>query len=241
MTLKKYIPDALTCCNLLCGSAGVVFALDGRADIAFFLMLAAACFDFLDGFAARMLDAYSALGKELDSLSDVVSFGVLPSVMLVNLMRVCSFSNGLLCLVPLLIAVFSGLRLAKFNIDERQHDSFIGLPTPASALLCGSLAYYIAVRPASLPGIWAAGPVFIPLLAVALCALLVSGIPMFSLKFGKSVHADGALRVKRLAMGLVAAVVVLLVVFFRQDWSLAVLLIMSLYIIKNCIYAIFKI
>ena len=241
MTLKKYIPDFLTCCNLLCGAAGVVFALDGKVDSAFFLMLAAACFDFLDGFAARMLDAYSDLGKELDSLSDIVSFGVLPSVMLVNLMRACTFSKGLLCLVPLLIAVFSGLRLAKFNIDDRQHDSFIGLPTPASALLCGSLAYYVAVSPGSLPGIWAAGPVFIPLLTAVLCALLVSGIPMFSLKFGKNAAADKVLRVKRLAMAVLAAAVVLLVVFLRQDWSLAVLLIMGIYILKNCIYAIFKI
>ena len=137
--IKKYVPDFITSLGLASGVLGVVFALEGKIWLAFPLMLAAAVFDFCDGLAARALDAYSDLGKELDSLSDMVSFGVLPSVMLYNLMKTCTFSSSAWCLVPLLLAVFSGLRLAKFNVDPRQHMSFVGLPTPVAALLCGSL------------------------------------------------------------------------------------------------------
>lgn len=122
--LISYIPDFITSMNLLCGVIGVVFAFKCRFDMAFYFMLAAAVFDFLDGFVARLLGAYSDLGKELDSLSDVVSFGVLPSVMLYSLMKTFMFGESLVCWVPLLIAVFSGIRLAKFNVDTRQHSSF---------------------------------------------------------------------------------------------------------------------
>ena len=166
--------------NLLCGIIGVVFAFKGRPDIAFLLMLGAALADFLDGFAARALDAYSDMGKELDSLSDLVSFGVLPSVMLYNCSRVCMFGESWLCWVPLVIALASGLRLAKFNVDERQTSGFLGLPTPACAMLCGSLCYFVAVQPGTFLAAWCAGPVFIPVFSLCMAALLVCEIPMFS-------------------------------------------------------------
>ena len=98
------------------------------------MVLAAAVFDFLDGLAARALDAYSDIGKELDSLCDVVSFGVLPALMLYRTMVDLS-GAGVFCCLPLVLAVFSALRLAKFNVDERQHGSFLGLPTPAAAMI----------------------------------------------------------------------------------------------------------
>jgi len=236
--MKKYIPDFITSLNLLCGSLGVVFALDGRLDLAFFAMLAAALFDFLDGFAARLLGAYSDLGKELDSLSDVVSFGVLPAMMLVVTMRECSFSGSLLCLIPVVLAVATGFRLAKFNVDERQHFSFIGLPSPASALLAASLSYYIALCPGSLLSIWAAGPVFIPVVVAVLSVLLVSEIPMFSLKMGKGVENAKNDRAKRLAMAVEFAAIVVFVAAFKLEWPLVVLATMALYVLKNCIYAI---
>ena len=134
--------------NLACGIIGVVFAFKGRVDLAFILMLAASVADFLDGTAARLLDSYSDMGKELDSLSDLVSFGVLPSVMLYNLQHTCMFGESWICWIPLIITLASGIRLAKFNVDTRQTDSFLGLPTPACALLCGSLCYYVAADPA---------------------------------------------------------------------------------------------
>ena len=241
MTLKKYIPDFITSLNLLCGSLGVVFALDGRVDFAFALMLAAACFDFCDGLAARLLGAYSDFGKELDSISDVVSFGVLPSAMLVNMMRACSFSDSPVCYVPVVLAVFSGVRLARFNIENSGLDYFNGLPAPAAAMLCGSLAYYVAVNPGTWLSAWASGPVFVPVLAVAAGLLMVSRIPMFTLKIGKGSASDPALRSKRPAMGVVVALVAVLTAVLRMDWSLAVLLTMTVYVVKNCIYAVFKV
>ena len=139
MRIVKHIPNTITSTNLLCGVLGVICTLKGSLDTAFILMLAAAVCDFCDGLAARLLKAYSELGKQLDSLADMVSFGVLPSLMMYSLM-VQAQGDSWICYVPLLIAVFSALRLAKFNIDERQSDSFIGLATPACAIICGSFA-----------------------------------------------------------------------------------------------------
>ena len=135
MSIRKHIPDTITSMNLLCGVMGVIFTLKGRPDIGFLLMIGGAVFDFFDGLAARLLKASSGIGKELDSLADMVSFGVLPSLMLFGL---GGSSVPVLKYLPLILAVFSALRLAKFNLDERQHEGFIGLPTPAAALIIGS-------------------------------------------------------------------------------------------------------
>ncbi len=237
--MKKYIPDMITSMNLLCGIIGVVFAFKGRPDIAFILMLAASAADFLDGAAARALDAYSDLGKELDSLSDLVSFGVLPAVMLYNCSRTCMFGESWVCWAPLLIALFSGIRLAKFNVDTRQGSSFLGLPSPSSALLAGSLCYFAAAEPGSFLATWCAGPVFIPVLSLCLCVLLVSEIPMFSFKF----HADDPqmLKNKRMAFAFIVLAAILVVVLCRLNWSLVILLSLTAYVLKNIVYAIVKI
>lgn len=237
--MKKYIPDTITSMNLACGIIGVIFAFKGRLDIAFILMLAASVADFLDGAAARLLDSYSDLGKELDSLSDMVSFGVLPSVMLYNLSRNCMFGESIICWIPLIITLASGIRLAKFNVDDRQKDGFLGLPTPACALLCGSLCYYVAYDPGCFLAQWCAGPVFIPVLSVCLSALLVSEIPMFSLKF----HKDDppVVKGKRMALAFLVLAAILICVICRLNWSVIVLLSLSLYVVKNLVYAIVKI
>lgn len=225
--------------NLVCGIVGVVFAFKGRLDIAFILMLAASVADFLDGFAARALNAYSDLGKELDSLSDLVSFGVLPSIMLYKLSCTCMFGESWINWIPLLLSLASGLRLAKFNVDERQSASFLGLPTPAAALLCGSLCYYVAATPGSFIADWCAGSVFIPVLTLCLCFLLLSEIPMFSFKFHKD--DPSVLKVKRIALLALAAIAVLLCVLFSLNWSLIILITLSCYILKNLVYAVFSI
>ena len=237
--MKKYIPDCITSMNLACGIIGVVFAFKGRPDIAFILMLAAAAADFLDGLAARALGAYSDLGKELDSLSDLVSFGVLPSVMLYNLSRTCMFGESWICWIPLAIALASGIRLAKFNVDTRQTDSFLGLPTPACAMLVGSLCYYVAADPACFLAEWCAGPVFIPVLSVCLCALLVSEVPMFSLKF----HRDdpSVVKGKRMAFAAIVLAAILVCAICGLNWSLIILLSLVLYVVKNLVYSILKI
>ncbi|MBQ9462974.1 MAG: CDP-diacylglycerol--serine O-phosphatidyltransferase [Bacteroidales bacterium] len=237
--MKKYIPDTITSMNLLCGVIGVVFAFKGRPDLAFIMMLAASVADFFDGFAARALNAYSDLGKELDSLCDMVSFGVLPAVMLYNCSRACMFGESWVCWVPLVIALASGLRLAKFNVDTRQTSGFLGLPTPASALLVGSLCYYVAVDPSSFLATWCAGPVFIPVVSVCLSLLMVSEIPMFSLKL----HKDDPqiLKNKRMALAFLVLAAILVVIICRLNWSLVVLITLSVYILKNLVYATLKI
>lgn len=237
--MKKYIPDCITSMNLLCGAIGVIFAFKGRVDIAFVLMLAASVADFMDGLAARALDAYSDLGKELDSLSDLISFGLLPSVMLYNVFKACMFGESWVCWTPLLIVLASGLRLAKFNVDSRQTRFFLGLPTPACALLVGSLCHFVASDPSTFLAAWCAGPVFIPVLSLCLSALLVSEIPMFSLKFHKDDPA--VLKNKRMAFAFMMLAAILVVVICGLKWSLIVLLILAVYILKNLVYAILKI
>lgn len=239
MSIKKHIPNIITSMNLICGIVGVIFAFKARFDYAFYLMLLAMTCDFLDGFAARTLGAYSEMGKQLDSLCDLVSFGVLPSVMLYSLMVTFTFQENILCYIPLFIALFSALRLAKFNIDPRQKDSFIGLPTPACAVICGSLSYYSCVDTSGFIAVWVASPVFIPVLSILMCYFLVCEIPMFSFKF----HKDDSqvLKNKRLAMCLFVVAIAIIAMFCDLNWSLVLLLTFTCYLVKNVIYAIFKI
>ena len=238
MTLRKYIPDLITSMNLVCGLIGVVFALRSRLDLAFICMLAAAVFDFLDGTAARVLDAYSDLGKELDSLCDLVSFGVLPALMLCFLMQTYRFDGSWICWLPLVLALFAALRLARFNVDPRQKDGFLGLPVPAAGILCGALCSYCCHAPVEFLSTWVSGPVFIPLLAACLCILMVCEVPMFSFKFHKG--DARSLTVKRITLVafILAAAVFCLVA--KHHWSLAVLLGFVFYILNNLVYALFK-
>ena len=237
MTLRKHIPNQITSLNLVFGLVGVVFTLRSRLDLAFYCMLAASVCDFLDGFAARLLNAYSDKGKELDSLCDLISFGFLPSLMLCVLMQLYRFDGSPVCWLPLVLTLFSALRLAKFNVDERQTSSFLGLPTPAAALLCGALCCYCCHSPLEFLSTWVSG-VFIPLLTLCLCILLVSEVPMFSFKM----HRDDSrtLQVKRwtLVAFFVAAAVFCLVA--GHHWSLTVVLGLLFYILNNLVYALFK-
>ena len=149
------------------------------------------------------------------------------------------FGESWICWIPLIVTVASGLRLAKFNVDERQSASFLGLPTPAAALLIGSLCYYVAADPACFLSTWCSGPVFIPLLSVCLSALLLSEVPMFSFKFHKE---DGAaLKSKRLAFAFIVLAAALVCVFCSLNWSVIILLSLTCYIVKNLVYAVFKI
>ena len=224
--------------NLLCGVIGVVFTLRfGRPDIAFLLMLAAAGFDFCDGLSARLLNAYSDIGKELDSLADMVSFGVLPSVMLFKIMD--KPSNGWFCYLPLIIAVFSALRLAKFNIDERQHYGFIGLATPASAMICGSAAYLCMDTPMSSFAQLCYTPWFLPVVAVILSLLMVSEIPMFAMKFGGGAETDALTKMKRTAFLTITAIIVIIVFLMHWNWAAVVLLMFTVYILMNLIFYLF--
>lgn len=235
MNIRKHIPDSITSMNLLCGVMGVILTMEGRPDLGFLMMICGAVFDFFDGLSARLLKASSGIGKELDSLADVVSFGVLPSLML---FKACGSMP--MKYITLLIAVFSALRLAKFNLDERQHEGFLGLPTPASAMVCGSLAYYVHIAPGSFLASWCAGPVFLPVLAIILCALLVSEIPMFSMKFGGGIKSSRADSVARIVFLAVCVLALLTVALTGSSWSLAVLAAFTGYILINLVLAIIK-
>ena len=185
MNIRKYIPNSITCLNLVSGCIASVMAFEGNLLFALLWIVAAAVFDFFDGLAARALKAYSPMGKELDSLADVVSFGVAPGMILFTSLRIWASSSSAGCLseyipyIAFVVPAFSGLRLAKFNIDERQTTSFIGLPVPAHALLWSSAAY-------SLQEWLLSGQTWVVVVMIAaFCAtsyLLVSEVPMFSLK-----------------------------------------------------------
>jgi CDP-diacylglycerol--serine O-phosphatidyltransferase len=217
--------------NLFCGLMGVIFTFQGKFDIAFCMMLAGAVCDFCDGLAARALKAYSELGKQLDSLADMVSFGVLPSILLHRLMLSTS-GETVACYIPLLIAVFSALRLAKFNIDERQSENFIGLATPACAVICGAFACYVTNEPTSVMLKWAATTWFLPAVSLILCALLVSEIPMFSMKFKKS-SAGTAAHKQRIAFLGIALASCIVIPILGLNWAMIPLLIFVTYILMN--------
>ena len=235
MKIVKYIPNTITSMNLLCGVLGVIATFSGRMDAAFCLMLAAAVCDFFDGFSARLLKAYSDIGKELDSLSDMISFGVLPSLMMYSLVNQMN-PGSWLRFAPLAVAVFSGLRLAKFNVDERQTESFIGLATPSCAILCGSLAYYVTRCPESTLAAWAGLKWSVPVMSVILSALLVSEIPMFSMKFKKG--ADGKVKIgtERIFFAAFALIEIVITVILKQNWSFAIILIFLTYILMNLVW-----
>ena len=230
MHLTKHIPNAITSMNLLCGVVGVICTLEGEIGLAFLLMLLAAVFDFCDGLAARLLHAYSPIGKELDSLADLVSFGVLPALMLYKVQP--EGASVILRFLPLFIAVMSALRLAKFNVDERQTLDFIGLPTPACAMVCGSLAYFLHHNGGVPEGI---GPWLLAAVAVILGLLLVSEVPMFGMKIKKG---HKLLDTKRIAFLILAAAAILATVLLHGNWSLAVLAVFSLYIVENLVLAV---
>ncbi len=206
MQIKKHIPNILTLLNLLSGSIAIVFAFEELFHLAAIFIGVAALFDFADGFAARMLKSYSELGKELDSMADMVSFGFAPAVIIFRLLQDASSASAIrisdinvLPFIAFAITIFSALRLAKFNIDTRQSEKFIGLPTPANAIFILSLPF--AVHYGSYSSIW--HPLFSWILAnewiligitFFLSYFLVANVTLFSLKFKNLRLTDNLVR-----------------------------------------------
>jgi CDP-diacylglycerol--serine O-phosphatidyltransferase len=183
--LKKHIPNAITCCNLMSGCAATGAAFHGNYQWAALMIVVGAVFDFFDGMSARALGVSSPIGKELDSLADVVTFGVAPSAILFYLFHEVHYPQVLMPVykylpyTAFLMAAFSALRLAKFNLDTRQTTQFIGLPTPANALFWASLVlgqygFLVSQR---------FNVVFLLLFMLLFCWLLVAEVPMLALKF----------------------------------------------------------
>src|SRR5690554_5347071 len=144
MGIRKHIPNAITSLNLFTGCVGLVFALRGQLDLAAYCVVVSGVFDLFDGLAARALGVSSPIGKELDSLADVVSFGVVPGAVFFQLLQVAAPGNAWLPYAGFVVAVFSALRLAKFNTDTRQSVDFIGLNTPTNAFFVVSLPFVAA-------------------------------------------------------------------------------------------------
>ena len=231
--MKRHLPNAVTCLNLLCGCLALKFIFAGELETGAWLVAAAALADFADGLLARALRVSSAIGKDLDSLADMVSFGVVPGAMLFHLLIVATSlepgdagfavrSNGLLAYLPyvgFLVTIFSALRLAKFNNDTRQTTSFIGLPTPACTLVVASLPLILAYDQFGLRDV-VLNPVVLLGLTVLLSGLLVAELPLFALKFKSLRWADNRRRfifmllAAGLLLGLRAAAVPLVVLLY---------------------------
>lgn len=187
--IKRHIPNALTCANLLSGCIGIVFAFNDRLDIAAYAVLISGIFDFFDGNLARLLNVKSPIGKELDSLADMVSFGFLPGVVMFKLLEQSHGTFEYLPFFGFLITIFSGLRLAKFNIDTRQTEDFIGLNTPMNTLFIVSLPFIQRANPELI-----GNTLLLVCLTILTSWLLISEIRLFSLKFGTIGWADNKIK-----------------------------------------------
>lgn len=198
--MKKHIPNTLTCLNLLTGALGCVEILQGDFHMAIYYVIIAGIFDFLDGFVARLLKVQSAIGKELDSLADMVSFGLLPALYMMMFIKVSDSSSDYTMYAGLLIAAFAAIRLAKFNIDTRQSDQFIGVPTPANTILITSFSF--------LPDGWNPNEWILVGIAIISCYIMVMEVPMIALKFKGASFAKNKWK-----YFLLAIIAVLLIVF----------------------------
>ncbi len=194
--IKKHIPNTITSLNLLSGCISIALAFEGYMLFSVYMIFLAAFFDFMDGMSARLLKAYSIVGKELDSLADIVSFGIAPSVIIFHLMKISLFKTVhlppienltiteiLFLLIPFFVAILSGVRLAKFNVDERQTENFIGLAVPANAIFFVSLYLVSIITTNDLLLTILKNKYVLSVLVIIFSLLLVAEFPMFSLKF----------------------------------------------------------
>ncbi|MBQ5926196.1 MAG: CDP-alcohol phosphatidyltransferase family protein [Paludibacteraceae bacterium] len=210
--MKKHIPNTITLLNQFSGIVACIFAYNSRFDLALLFVLIGATLDFMDGAMARLLRVSSPLGKELDSLADVITFGLVPGMIAFRLLGPLAEVWEYMPYLGFLITLFSTYRLGKFNIDERQTTSFIGLATPANAIFWLGLAYgYQSL-------LSAVSPWFVLVAVVVSSYLLVCELPMFSFKFHNFGWAENRIRY----MFIIGAIV-LAVVFFRQSLPLIIL------------------
>ncbi len=219
--IKKHIPNTITLANLTCGCIGIIACTRGDLATASYMIWLAAIFDFFDGFAARLLKVSSPIGKELDSLADMVTFGVLPAFILFSLQE--NISTGYLPYISISVALFSALRLAKFNVDTRQSHGFIGIPTPASAFFVSGLVFWPA------GSIFISNPLSIIIISISLSLLMVAPFPMLALKF-----KDYSLR-NNISRYLVVMVSVVLLLIMKEK---AFPIIISFYVALSLIVAV---
>ena len=227
--IKNNVPNAVTCLNLLCGTLAIIVAFSGDAcavcglsgyRLAFALIALGAVAEFMDGFTARLLHAASGIGKQLDSLSDLVTFGLAPAMVLLNVMRAAA-PDSLLCYFAVLLPVFGALRLARFNVDDNQTTTFTGLPIPANAIFWIGFIDWYATHPGMSPWLAVA-------CVVVLSLLMVCRLRMFSLKMhGLSLKAHWAQYL------LILVTVVLLAVLGLPALAVCIALYVVLALIKH--------
>ena len=215
--MRKLIPNLLTISNLICGCIALYFTFHNNLVFAAYLIGLSALFDFMDGAVARLLNVSGPMGRELDSLADMVSFGVVPGSVVFHLLEASTMSSY--SFIALIIPVLSAYRLAKFNIDERQTDGFIGLNTPANTLFFISFPLISHFQPDHFLNSWIAIPELLILLTVIMSIAMVSEIPLFAFKFKNLSFSDNKLRFLFIGMA-----IVLLVLFQFAAIPLLVLL-----------------
>lgn len=190
----KSIPNTITTLNIVAGSVSIAMAFEGQLFLSVVFVFLAALFDFMDGMAARLLNAYSEIGKQLDSLADIVSFGIAPAAFLFSVLKIILFGSQeipqidtielmdfIILITPVFVPVLSAIRLAKFNIDKRQTESFLGLAVPANAIFLVSL-YFIFNQSNLVSSFLISHTWIIAFIIVGFSLLLVTEIPMFSMK-----------------------------------------------------------
>jgi CDP-diacylglycerol--serine O-phosphatidyltransferase len=236
MNIKNHIPNMLTLTNMLAGILSIYMAMNGDLVTASYLIFIAAVFDFLDGFTARLLNAYSDLGAQLDSLADLVSFGLAPGFILFNMINISHGQPGNtasgMTFIPFLafiIPLFAALRLAKFNIDDKQQTSFLGIPTPAVAILIASYPliksylyhdrglYYMIIT----------NTYFLTVTAFAMSFLMIVPLPMFAFKFKNYGWKDNKVKYVFLALS------ILLIIIFK---SVAIPVIIAIYLLLSLVF-----
>jgi len=186
--MKRHIPNLFTLLNLACGTVAIIFTLEGQWQWAVYLVLAASLFDFLDGFAARMLKAFSETGKQLDSLADMITFGVLPAVFIYTIFKSISQDQAgtntfqwIMMGSVLIVPAFSAIRLARFNVEKTDEPFFLGLPTPAHTLFWTGLFWQFMQD-----GLLFGTPLnqfFLWAIMLIMAFHLILPVPMYTLKF----------------------------------------------------------
>ena len=241
MQITKQIPNTITLLNLIAGAIAIVFAVEGQLEQAAWMIALAAVFDFLDGFAARMLKVTSEVGKELDSLADVISFGLAPGMILFSMLsntNTCPemdiAGRNIVPFVAFLIPAFSAYRLAKFNLDTRQTESFIGLPTPANALLIASFPLivnqgenYLGINMEIFANVITHAGFLFPFIFL-FSWLLIAEIPLMSLKFKSFKWGDNKIR-----YGFLISSLLLFIIFLYLSVPLIILLYLVLSFLGN--------
>ena len=190
--MSKHIPNLLTISNLICGCIALYFTFQGELVFTAYLIGLAAIFDFMDGAAARFLNVSNPIGKELDSLADMISFGLVPGAVVFHLLEESPLSQY--SFMALIIPIFSAFRLAKFNVDENQNENFIGLPTPANCLMFISIPLITTFNSDSTIAYLFEKPEILLIITILMSLALVSKINMFSLKFKNHKFQDNKIR-----------------------------------------------